>query len=821
MINGFLRNLSAVILFAAVAAPCGAAESETSPSQGIWLPNQWTLRPAGKSVPTGDLPISIAVSPDGKYGAVLHCGYGKHEVRVFDLESQRQVSAAPVARAWLGCAFSPDGSKLFISGGADDAVIAANFKNGTIDSSVTLALRVEETTKPLCYPSGIAVSRDGREAYVALQHLNRLMRLDLTHPNAPPTTVTAFANPLAYPYKVVIHPSKPLAYVSLWGGGAVSEVSLPYGERKLIPTQNHPNDMVISADGKRLFVACANSNQVDVIDTVARRVTERLTISLYPNMPAGSTPNGLALSPDGQTLLVANADNNNLAVFDVSKPGNSVSRGFIPTGWYPTAVAFGPKNTIVVANGKGNGSKPNPDGPNPGRDRGEGKAKQYIGGLLKGSISFLPNPDATALARYTADAYKCSPLRADLMPVESQSGNPIPAKVGDPSPIKHVVYIVKENRTYDQVLGDMPNGNGDPSLCLFDERVSPNHHALAREWALLDNFYVEAEISADGHEWSMGAYANDYVEKTWPSLYGKHGRELLKYPAEGSTPLGDADDGHLWDRAKEKGITYRSYGEWVSGAGPKGKGKTSAKNLKGHFDPYYSGFDMKVSDLDRSKEFLRELAEFERKKQYPSLTIVRLPNDHTAGTSRKMRTPRAFVAQNDLALGQIIEGLSHSSFWPNMAIFVLEDDAQNGPDHVDAHRSIFFVASPYAKRGIVEHTMYSTTSVLRTMELILGLRPLSQFDAAARPMYNLFTSAPDARPYKCLAATYDINEMNGRNAPMQEESAMLNLNREDSNPDVWFNEIIWKSVHGADSVMPAPVRAAFVMPLPEKDGDDD
>ena len=812
-----------LIAAAACASPdtTAPAVSSTMTSGAIWLPNQWTLRPAGTSLPLGDFPARMAMSPDGRRAAVVHAGFHDEEVRMIDLAEKREESRHRIHRTSHGVAFAPDGKTLYISGGTSNRLVALPVSGGKLDKPTSVSLVNRASSTSLEYPAGIAVSRDGRTAYVAMQYANRLQAVPLDasgmpnpYPDAHGTTVTRFAGKIDYPFAVVLHPSKPVAYVSLWGGAAVAEVALPGGAVTLIRTDSHPNEMVLSRDGARLFVACANTNNVNVIDTQRRVVTERLNCAMFPNMPAGSTPNALALSQDQHTLAVANADNNNLALFDVTNPGAAASLGFIPTGWYPTCVTFTPDGGLAVVNGKGNGSLANPEGPDLTTST---LSKQYIGGLLPGSISFIAKPDAKAMADYTRQAYQCTPLRSDLQPVARAVDNPIPSRVGDPSPIKYCVYIVKENRTYDQVLGDVPEGNGDPALCLFNRQVSPNHHALASEFVLMDNFFVEAEVSADGHAWSMGAYATDYVERTWPPSYG--GQSALPYPSEGN-PMGRPDKGNIWDQAKAAGVSYRSYGEYVDGAGKNGKGRTRDKALKGHFDPSYPGFDLGISDLDRSKRFIEELGRFERGGDLPRLTIIRLPNDHTNGTARKSRTPRAYVAQNDLALGQILEALSRSRFWKQMAVFILEDDAQNGPDHVDAHRSIAFLAGPYVKRNAVVHRMYSTSSVLRTIELILGLQPMSQFDAGALPMYECFTAKPDERPYAGKPATWNVNEMNADGAPRQKESAMLDMRREDANPDVLFNEIIWQSVHGPDSKMPSPVRAAFVRTAGESKDED-
>ena len=432
------------------------------------------------------------------------------------------------------------------------------------------------------------------------------------------------------------------------------------------------------------------------------------------------------------------------------------------------------------------------------------------------------------MAEFSQTVYACSPLNktdpAGVTGPELAKDNPIPRKVGDASPIKHCIYIVKENRTYDQVLGDMPEGNGEPSICLFPEKITPNQHAIAREFVLLDNFYVDAEVSADGHEWSMGAYATDFVERTWPLSY--RGDRRVPYPAEGNFAIATPAGGYLWDRAAAKNVSYRSYGEFIdNGKTPDDPSTTTVKSLEGHFDPKFRGYDLSYPDVKRTDRFLEELAEFEKAGEMPQLIILRLGNDHTAGTTPGRPTVQAMVADNDLALGRFVEGVSKSKFWPTTAIFVIEDDAQNGSDHVDAHRTTAYAISPYIKRKSVDSTMYSTSSILRTMELILGLDPMSQFDATARPMANAFTETPDLSPftpYTAKPAQIDLNERNAKNNPGAAASLKLNLEKEDQADDLVFNEIIWKAVKGEKSPMPAPVRAAFVVPrVSAADKDDD
>ncbi|MFZ4628525.1 MAG: alkaline phosphatase family protein, partial [Blastocatellia bacterium] len=516
------------------------------------------------------------------------------------------------------------------------------------------------------------------------------------------------------------------------------------------------------------------------------------------------------------------------------EPDEGKVTGFIPTGWYPTAVRVSPDNRqLIVANGKGVASAANPQGPKPNRVRD--RTTQYIGSMLKGTVSLIAMPTRAKLAQLTRRVYANSPYTDDLLKAARapKEKTAIPVRVGDPSPIKHVIYVIKENRTYDQVLGDLKEGNGDPSLCLFGEDVTPNQHALAREFVLLDNFYVDAEVSADGHNWSMGAYATDYVEKTWPTNYSRRGRT---YDYEGSKKIARPTGGYIWDYCARAGISYRSYGEFVgirdvkAGGGgeadqardraPGSETYTSEDALKGHFSPTFPPYNLAIQDVTRFERWMEEFRAYEANGNLPQFQIVRFGNDHTQGTRVGVPTPRAYVADNDLAVGRLVEAVTNSRYWATTAIFILEDDAQNGSDHVDAHRSIAFVVSPYTKRRFVDSTMYTTSSMLRTMELILGLPPMSQYDAAATPMFHSFTEKPDLTPFRHRPIRYPWTEVNGPNAPAAERSAQFDFSREDTLPDIEFNEIIWKSVKGADSVMPAPVRSAFVRVI-EDDEDED
>jgi DNA-binding beta-propeller fold protein YncE len=823
----------------------------------VLLPNQWSLRPVGRQILLGDFPVNIAITPDGRYAAVLHSGNSEHEIVIVDLKSNSIVSRANVDESFYGLAYSGDGKQLFCSGAGSEVVHRFRFSNGYLGEPRPISLR---DARERGIPSGLAVNRDGTRLFVANLLGHRLSYVDLAASRVEGETLfstngtSVFTNTAAvspdeaaitkraeaalrdthsdepFPYGCVLDEKRHRLYVSFWAQACVAVIDLE--TRRLMTrwaTEEHPNEMMLSKSGRRLFVANANRNSVSVIDPGSGRTIETLIAELIPNAPPGNTPNSLALSPDEDLLFVANANINTVAVFDVAEPGKSRSLGFIPVGWYPTAVRVTPDGKkLLVANGKGAISKSNRLGPMPGREP-PGTIREYIANLFQGTLSVIDLPARarfdTQLKGYTARAYACMPpnARTNTAPVATTNwNNPIPRRIGEPSPIKYVFYVIKENRTYDQVLGDMREGNGDPSICLFGENITPNHHALAREFVLLDNFYVESEVSADGHEWTMGAYATDFVEKTWPLTYGHNRHRKYTYPAEGNFPIATPAGGYLWDRAREARVTYRSYGEFVqNGKTARDPARTRVKALEGHFDPWFRGFDMDYPDVKRAERFISELRRFENEGGMPRLQIVRLPNDHTSGTASNKFTPVAHLAENDLALGMLVDAISHSKFWKETAIFVVEDDAQNGSDHVDAHRTVAFVISPYTRRRAVDSTMYSTSSMLRTMELILGLKPMSQFDATAVPMFNSFTSKPDFAIYKGLPARVDITERNQPRAPGARLSAMMDFSKEDAADDLLLNEVIWKSVKGADSVMPPPRRAAFVFGRAEGADDDD
>jgi DNA-binding beta-propeller fold protein YncE len=794
----------------------------------VVLPNGWSLKPAGRQTRLGDLPVQIAVNPVEPILAILHAGFGEHEVVTASGTTGRVIARVALPASFAGLVWSSDGKRLFAGGGFDDRIYRFDHEGGMLSKKTAFSypggqgvpIRPDSPPPPGGWtyqrvPAGLALTSDRKTLYAAAAFGHAVGRLD-AESGAFEGELPLEAN--SFPYGLAIDESRKKLYVSLWSKAKVAVVDIDsFQVVDHWKTEDHPNELLLARGGKVLFVANANRNTVTVIDTEQGRPIARIGTAIHPRAPAGSTPSSLALSPDESTLFVANANTNNLTVVDVKNPGGSMPLGFIPVGWYPTSVRLAADGkTIYVANGKGATSRANRDGPRPGFAGARHTTEEYIGGLFQGTLSSIPMPTARQMAAYSQAVYECSPLRPDdptgIRGQAPAPGQPIPSRVGGRSPIRYVVYIIKENRTYDQVFGDIPQGNGDPNLCLFPDELTPNHHALARDFVLLDNFYVDGEVSADGHEWSMGAYASDFVERIWP--LGYRGDKRVPYPSEGALDQpARPSGGYLWDKAAAKGISYRSYGEFIAnGRTPADPGRTAVKALEGHFDPMFRSFDMDYPDVARADRFLAELAGFEKAGEMPQLVILRLPNDHTSGTSPGKWTVTACVGDNDLALGRLVEGLSKSRFWRQMAIFVVEDDAQNGSDHVDAHRTVALAISPFVKRHSVDSMMYSTSSMLRTMELILGLEPMSQFDAAARPMFNSFTSAADFTPYVHRPARVDLNARNTRSAPMADVSLRLDLEIEDRADDLLFNEIIWKAVKGADAVMPPPVRSAFVLP---------
>jgi DNA-binding beta-propeller fold protein YncE len=775
-------------------------------SAQILLPNGWQLSPAGNSLPLGDFPMNMVLSHSGKLLAVLNNGQGIHSLQLISPKREKILHSLEIPCGWLGLAFSNDEKSLYVSGGNQNAVYRYAIQQQQLVLRDTFAVGIPFKDKISL--AGIALDEPRGLLYAVSKESNRLYAIQLSTKKVISTTDLG-----AEAYTCVMTPDQKHLLISLWGAGTVAVWDC--NQRTItrqIKVGDNPNDMVIRRDGKVAFVANADDNSVSVLDLDKGIAVETLVATLYPDAPTGSTTNAVALSPDQKTLYVANADNNCLAVFEVSKPGESTSKGFIPVGWYPTAIKTTGKK-VLVANGKGFSSFPNPNGPDPTSaaqrvayqksDTAATRKIEYIGGLMKGSLSIVPRPSEATLKNWTRQVYANSPYTKEReLLAEGEAGNPIPRKVGAPSPIKHVFYIIKENRTYDQVLGDVKEGNGDPSLCIFPEKITPNQHALAREFVLLDNFYVAAEVSADGHNWSTAAYANDFTEKTWIQSYGGRGGD---YVYEGQAKIAWPKKGFIWDYCQRAGVTYRTYGEFADDF------KANIPALEGHFCPYFTSWDTEVRDTTRFSQWRREFDSLVVAKALPQLNTLRFINDHTEGLRQGKGTPYAQVADNDLAVGLFVEYLSKSPVWKESAVFILEDDAQNGADHVDAHRSIAFVAGPHVKRGVVDHTLYTTNSMLRTMELILGLPPMSQHDAAATPMFRCFTAKADTRPFVHKVPAVNLDDRNTAVTPLSKQFEGFDYTKEDAVPDLLFNQLLWKALHGEDAEMPAPRRGAWVL----------
>ena len=777
----------------------------------INLPNGWSVSPVGKSLPLGDLPLQIAVSPSQKYLAVTNNGQSEQSIQLVSTKPFRLLSEISIAKSWFGLVFSDDEKFLYASGGNDNWILKYAIKKNKLVVADTLILGKKWPEK--ISPAGLAVDDQKNILYVVTKENNSLYLIDTKSKSVIGTYPLGSEG-----YQCRLSPDKKELYISSWGGDKVLVFdTVKKSFISEIKVGDNPNDLCLTKNGNYLFVANANDNSVSVIDIKKRKVIETLNTALYPQSPIGSTPNSVALSGDDKTLFIANADNNCLTVFDVTNPGSSKGKGFIPTGWYPTSVRVA-NNLIYVANGKGFSSLANPQGPNPTRkgrsviyqkgDTSKVVKEQYIGGLFKGTLSSIKIPDEKTLARYSKLVYENTPYQKEKeLAAHGEKGNPIPQKVGGTSPIKYVFYVIKENRTYDQVLGDVPQGNGDTSLTLFGEFYTPNQHALANEFILLDNFYADAEVSADGHNWSMGAYATDYLEKTWVTSYGSRGGG---YDAEGNRAIANNKE-FIWDVCSEHNVSYRSYAEFTN------NGKATIPVLENNFCASYTGWDMKVRDTTRFYQWKNDFDSLLTLDKVPQFNTLRFINDHTEGLRKGRPTPFAHVADNDLAVGLFVDYLSRSPIWKETAIFIIEDDAQDGPDHVDAHRTTAYVAGGFVKRNFVDHTMYSTSSMLRTMELILGLPPMSQYDAAAEPMWRCFSTVPNIAPFTARPINVDLDAKNTAENIWQEKSETLDFTEADRIPDGEFNKIIWYAVKGLDAEYPGTRRAAFLKVIEDEE----
>ncbi len=791
------------------------AQVNTNTNNKIQLPNGWKLSPAGKSLPLGDLPLNMAVSKSKKLMAVTNNGQSKQSLQLIDLVNDKVADTITIDKSWLGIVFSADEKYLYASGGNDNWILQYAIANQKLKLVDSIKLGGKWPNK--ISPAGMCIDEANQKLYVVTKDDSALYTINLRTKKVMQKTYLA-----AEGYTCILSPIKNELYISCWGGKKLLVFNTATNQiTKEVLVGVHPNDICITKNGKIIYVANAEDNSVSVVDLNTYKEIETLNTALYPNAPAGSTTNGVALSDDEKTLYVANADNNCIAVFDVSKKLESKSKGFIPVGWYPTSVKV-VHGKIYVTNGKGFSSFPNPLGPDPYK-RGaqmayqQGLIKsieddQYIGGLMIGTLSIINTPSEKQLGYYSTAVYENTPYTKDKEQNSlAEAGSVIPQKIGQASAIKHVFYIVKENRTYDQILGDIPQGNGDTTLTLFGEKITPNQHALAKEFVLLDNFYVNGEVSADGHNWTLGGYANDYLEKNWVTSYGGRGGN---YDAEGTREIANNKNGFIWDFAKRAGVSYRTYGEFADDYKP------NLPVLKNHFCTYFTSWDQRVRDTTRVGQWKRDFDSLLAIHAVPQLNTLRLINDHTEGLRLGRPSPYAHVADNDLAVGMFVDYLSKSPIWNESVVFIVEDDAQNGPDHVDAHRSPAYIAGGFVKTNFVDHSMYSTSSILKTIELILGMQPMSQYDAAANTLWKCFDKSPSHKGFTTRPNQWDLNEKNTARNIMQQKSEAFNFKKEDSINDHDFNEVLWKGLKGEMAVLPAPKRAAFLQVTKTKDKDD-
>jgi len=741
--------------------------------EGYELPTEWRLSPPPDTVvSTGTLPQGAATTADGRHLAVVEDGQAAADVRVFNartLVAERTIALAGATGTPLA---DRSGASFWVSLAGKDTLAHIDAASGTSDRSIALP-------GPF-WAAAIARSPDGKTLAVSGESADAVR------------FVSEAAGTLSEPVAVGAHPfglayaaDGTKLYVANWGAATLSVVdTATHAVRATIAVGRHPEALLLSQDGKRLYVSETDDDTIGVVDTATDARVAGIAASPFGKARAGASPSALALSGDGTRLLVAESAINAVAVLDIASATPRLI-GAVPTGWYPTALVVERDGSMLdVVDGKGESSRPNPQfkpfarGP----DRAGYVAREMIGSLRRIAIS------DSAAARGTQEVLANAATGAGSLPASGF--------ITSSGPIKHVIYVVKENRTYDQVLGDMPAANGDPSLVLFGANVTPNEHAIAARFGILDATYANAEVSADGHNWTVGAFANDYLERMWPPNYG--GRRKT-YDFEDGASAATAHNGYLWNSAVRAHVSLRNYGEFTTAVAMKPVPQiiSHMPDLTALTDSRFPGFDLQYSDLDRETEWAREFAAYVRGGNLPQLEIVRLPNDHTAGTRPGAPTPTAFVAQNDLAVGRLVATVSHSPYWGSTAIFIVEDDAQNGADHVDAQRMTAYVASAYSRGGVV-HGHHSTAGIVHTIEAMLGLPSLSTYDASAATLDDAFVANPmakaDVRPFDALPETVDLSARNAETAYRAADSARMDFSRADAADDATLGDIVRHAV---------------------------
>ncbi len=803
----------------------------------ILVPTNQLLRPAGFQVYLPGRPVDLVLIPDKGLLAIKNKN-SLDLIRLSDRTILQSLQFQKSGSSFKGIYYSESKRKIFLTD-AENLLLVAGFDDKNILSWQTPVKMPKPSVGGDPVPGGICFDESENRIFITLSRNNSLAVINVTD-----SSVVEIPVGIA-PYDVALK-SNTKAYVTNWGGrqpkegesvyntsgsnilvdpvtgiannGSVSVIDLKKNTQiKNIEVGLHPSGMVFNNDKSLLFVACANSDIISVINTETDEVVDEISVRMSNTLPFGSSPNALTISPDGKQLFVANGTDNAICVIETEKPYRVT--GFIPTGWYPGSVTINKSGTVLyVANVKGSGSR------NQRTDRNGYNSHDHLG-----SISIIPIPDNAELAKMTETVTNNNDFPG-LYSGHTSKGKTkvaVPYLPDQTSHFKHVIYIIKENRTYDQVFGDMPQGNGDTSLVHFGYEITPNHHKLAETFVLMDNYYCSGVLSADGHQWTDEAFVTDYLEKSF-------GDFTRSYPYDGDDALAYASSGFIWDNVLKNGLTFRNYGEFVDAVIKPAKAtfteiyndfkngtnkitiqaEANLEQLKPFLCPTYIGFPNKVPDVYRAAEFIKELNEFEKNDNFPNFIIMLLPNDHTSGTKPGLPTPRAAVADNDLALGQIVEAISHSKFWKETCIFVTEDDPQAGLDHVDGHRTVGMVISPYTKRNEVVSTYYSQINMVRTMENILGIPPMNQFDLMAEPMFDCFTESPDFTPYSVIKNNIPLDEinpplesLNGKKRYWAEKSMEQDLEDYDRINEDDFNRIIWHAMKGYDR--PYPV-------LPEK-----
>ncbi len=756
------------------------------------LPNGWSVSPVGRTVQlAGDMPTAILVSPDSTKAIVTTSGFHDHSLSVVDLGTGNMTESLIFPKSWIGLTQHPSGDYLVSSGKADggDLILRVSESEGVLKQIP--GFKSSEIPAASQFISSILVDGSGTTYALNIQ-TDQLLKFDSNGQLLGSTKVGYRPYGLAF-----LHGGKQVA-VSNWGDESVSVLDTgTLGLVRTVKVGPHPCSLAVGRDG-RIFVAEAADATVSVIG--ASGVEETIRTGLRLGQRVGSTPVALALNPVEGILYVADAGDNCVSVVDVATPGHSKVQGLIPTDRYPSALALtldGKKLLIATAKGDYGPNVLDPNVPTPGR-RGN---HAYIGDQLSGRLAIVDVPDNATLQTYTAQVLKNSDhgqtkliSASDRRAIERDAFHKI----------HHVIYVIKENRTYDQVLGDISKGNGSPDLTIFGESVTPNIHTLVNDFALFDNLYTDGEVSQCGHQWTDSAYANDYCEKQWILSYSRKG-EVVSDKRLFASPE------YIWTQARKHGRTARVYGEYVNLQEDHESAEASiVPKLEqlGFCAAWDKAWKAGARDFAKVDIFLDEMHKAEQTGKWWNLMVMALPDDHTHGLSPGGVSPRALVAGNDQAVGKLVEGVSHSKFWKDTAIFVIEDDAQDGPDHVDSHRTEGLVVSPYVRRNVVDSTHYTTSSMLRTMELMLGLPPMTEYDALATPMYAAFTANPDTSPYTLVAPKTNVEEKNPARGALEARSAKLDFSDIDRADPQELNHILWEA-YRPGVPYPATVRTGF------------